>query len=161
MNKAFTMIEIIFVIVIISILAVVLIPRLMTTRDDSKIATCLSDINIIIEDLATYYTSQSKFSTNTEEMTNVKVVGMYSNFTDVYGMKYSGTIGYVCQNIHLKPAVNFSVRSVLLPSTSGYEHRISIEDANSTNNLDKQLIQQMKRKSLIETYAISGLRIKN
>jgi len=46
MNKAFTMIEIIFVIVIISILSIVLIPRLMTIRDDGKISTCLSDIKI-------------------------------------------------------------------------------------------------------------------
>ena len=38
MRKAFTMIELIFVIVILSIIAVVAVPRLAATRDDAEIA---------------------------------------------------------------------------------------------------------------------------
>lgn len=44
MNKAFTMIEMVFVIVILGILAAVALPRLSATRDDAVISKARSDI---------------------------------------------------------------------------------------------------------------------
>ncbi|PID47707.1 MAG: prepilin-type cleavage/methylation domain-containing protein [Proteobacteria bacterium] len=75
MRKAFTMIELIFVIVILGILASVAIPKLAATRDDAKISRCLSEISTAITDLGAYYTSQGKFDSNISKMTFVPLKG--------------------------------------------------------------------------------------
>lgn len=58
MKKAFTMIELVFVIVIIGILAAVAIPKLSATRDDAKVSAVISNARKILGDLEAYYISQ-------------------------------------------------------------------------------------------------------
>jgi len=53
---AFTMIELIFVIVILGILAAVAIPKLAATRDDAKITIALQHVSIALSDIANHYT---------------------------------------------------------------------------------------------------------
>jgi len=73
-KKAFTIVELIFVILIIGILSAVAIPRLMATRDDAKIAVSLSEVGRLVSELSIYYTSQGNFSENLKKMTSVKDV---------------------------------------------------------------------------------------
>ena len=71
-RAGFTMIELIFVIVILGILAAVAIPKLAATRDDAKIAKSVTEIATVIQDFGAYYTAQGKFG-NVSDMTNVKL----------------------------------------------------------------------------------------
>ena len=70
MKKAFTMIELIFVIVILGILAAVAIPKLAATRDDAKTVALTTQARDAMKEMISYYTSQggdinfSKISTD-------------------------------------------------------------------------------------------------
>ena len=65
------MIELVFVIVILGILAAVAIPRLVTTRDDAEIVKAAQNVTTSLSDLMAYYTSQGTYSSDFKVMTNV------------------------------------------------------------------------------------------
>ena len=61
MKKGFTMIELIFVIVILGILASVAIPRLAGTREDAEISTAIGNLRTLLSDAAGYYAVKGNF----------------------------------------------------------------------------------------------------
>jgi general secretion pathway protein G len=65
MKKAFSMIELIFVIVIIGILAIIAIPKLNATRDDASMVVDVNNLTNCINDIASSYSSQKKENINT------------------------------------------------------------------------------------------------
>lgn len=113
------MIELIFVIVILGILAAVAIPKLAATRDDAKVTALAANIATVYSDLGSYYTAQGTWNgeTNTSTatatgvdadqfklMTNVAdanasngVVSFYSGTTKCFDVTLdrNGTIGSV------------------------------------------------------------------
>lgn len=86
MKKAFTMIEPIFVIVIMGILTAVIISKINATREDAKLTKVMSEIAVAIQDINTYYISEGKLAIDTKNnrvdfraMTNAGVIDTSGN----------------------------------------------------------------------------------
>ena len=93
MKKAFTMIELILIIVVIGVLAAIAIPRISATRDDAVLVKTMAEIRTAIEEINAYYISQGKLALDTannkvkfKEMTNAGVVDS------------SGDLGFFAKN---------------------------------------------------------------
>lgn len=84
------MIELIFVIVILGILAAVAIPKLAATRDDAKISKLAANLSTILTDSAAYYTSQGNTKWNA------------ANWPDVSNVELDGTGAVVGAAVNLE-----------------------------------------------------------
>ena len=81
MKKGFTMIELIFVIVILGILASVAIPRLAATKTDAEISATVANLLTILSDAASYYAVKGEFGTTVkwQDITNVPLLKLDGN----------------------------------------------------------------------------------
>ncbi|ANE35422.1 putative type II secretion system protein [Campylobacter iguaniorum] len=70
MKKGFTMIELVFVIVILGILASLAVPKLAATKDDAEAAKAAVEMKDAINQLATYYIVKGKFEKDGDVTTN-------------------------------------------------------------------------------------------
>jgi len=71
MKNGFTMIELIFVIVILGILSAVAIPKLMGTRDDAYISKIATGISSSATDISGYAVSMGSIDNNLSKMSNI------------------------------------------------------------------------------------------
>ena len=77
MKKGFTMIELIFVIVILGILASVAVPRLAGTKADAEESAAVANLRTLVSDLNTYYVATGDIpdTTTWNQITNVPLEG--------------------------------------------------------------------------------------
>ena len=85
MRRAFTMIELIFVIVIIGILAVLAISKFTLTRDDAKIVTELENLTSCIQYAGSEYTVTSKEKYDSASCSSLKCFAVTKGNTDTDG----------------------------------------------------------------------------
>ena len=92
MNKnAFTMIELIFVIVILGILAAVAIPKLAATRDDAHNATDCSNISRCVMDMGAEYTATATMTPATSQACSSALVSTQNTIAFVLSTSATGT----------------------------------------------------------------------
>lgn len=108
--KGFTLIEVVFVIVILGILSTVAIPRLMTSRDDAKMAVALAEMGMVVSEISSYYTTTGEFSDNTFDMTSVQNLVYSTPWDSVTG---EGVLTYSTSGIDntLEPCVLISLKN--------------------------------------------------
>ena len=62
MKKAFTMLELVFILVILGILAAIAIPKISASREDAKIVAYKNDISALKSSLPSFFLAQGKGS---------------------------------------------------------------------------------------------------
>ncbi len=133
MKKAFTMIELVFVIVILGILASVAIPKLAATRDDAEVMAGIQRLNSLLSDVGSYYTAHGVFA-EIEKMTNEKLVK--ADLTDFDG-SLTGITAYFANTAKTKKCL-----SVTIVDVNG---TLNVSDASDGSGYCIALIGQLGR----------------
>ncbi len=171
MRTALTLVELIFIIVILGILGSISIPKLTATRDDAVIVSCVTDIKRFIQDMTYHSITTGEISFwQANKFTNVDI-----NTTGANGLKMSvgisasgnvqsriATYSYYCGRKRDKNDLPSLLISII-NSTSDAKYFISINgnflasgeikkgasklvllELNTSYNIDKLLHKRLK-----------------
>lgn len=151
-KAAFSLIETIFIIMIIGILALVAIPRLSATYDDAKISVALNSLGTLINDLSTFYTTKDFYSDDLSSMTHISDV----NYTVPWNnMSQKGTLTFYVQDN------NSILEDCVLFELANEDGNLTISSiSNPTGDICKGLQKNLTYKKLLGTKLVGGNRVK-
>ncbi len=154
-RKAFTMVELIFVIVIIGILSAIAIPKLAATRDDAVISRMVVNEERLLQAFQAYYTSQdhSKWVSETID----KVISVPLDVTSCGNPVTSSTP--ISPNTFLLCHDNV----VCLSFTTIGEGNLTIADGTVTTDPICEAVKSVpaNRDMSNHTYQLAGITIKS
>lgn len=155
-RSGFTMIELIFVIVILGILAAVAIPKLAATRDDAKISKVQSDAATLIGDLGTAYTSKGTWGNNMKlsDVTNVTVTDSTGNTPQPVTTVISGKTFAITDGSKANGAGGPCLTFVLGTGGAANDGNVTVAAGSSTSNIC--VAARAKLTSMIKTTQFGG-----
>jgi general secretion pathway protein G len=150
MKRGFTMIELVFVIVILGILASIAIPKLAASRDDARAVSLKSDIGTLSQAVPAWYQSQGDISIeNAMQFDTALWINepgrLAYTFTDgdqgkILVMLFSGGVDDIATNVTVPAtatgalAMDPTNKSVTAALAAGQVPWINIKLTPSTNN---------------------------
>ncbi len=151
-RSGFTMIELVFVIVILGILASVAIPKLAATRDDANIAKSTSEISSLIQDIGSYYTAHGSLEGNTSKMTNVS---LYTDNTAATKAEALALSGSTATAYYVDTKRKISCLDVVLNDVNGTVE--VTKSANADNSIFcKGLASALSDNGMLKEYSFGG-----
>jgi prepilin-type N-terminal cleavage/methylation domain-containing protein len=157
-RAGFTMIELIFVIVILGILAAVAIPKLAATRDDAKISKMTTNISTLDSDAGTYYTSQGQTNwkaaaTTVNKITNVELFTDTKGATSATSSQWApGTGG----TFYMVADPGSATASDCIKITTTVDGNVTAaKGGDTTSTVCKQV--QVQAASMLKTYQYGGV----
>ena len=155
MKKGFTMIELIFVIVILGILASVAVPRLAGTKADAEESAAVANLRTLVSDLNTYYVAKGEFpaaDTKWSEITNVPLSNTSNTATTETKLKVGGKECIGVQFVAEKTTV-----AADSPAHPAYI-KFTKDNTNSTNSSVCQKVREAEPiKAYTKSEVIKGL----
>ena len=98
----FTLIELVFVIVILGILAVIAVPKLSATRDDAKLTGELANLSTCIKDAGLSYSATGIMDVNSSACRNLVCFNATSLAGDLTVIQLNDTIATYCADAKLE-----------------------------------------------------------
>ena len=146
MRAGFTMIELIFVIVIIGILAAIAMNKLSATRDDAKISQIIANSKTFVNDVKAFYTSQGIHKYESANIGDVTDVPLYdSNCTALpiasTKVENNGTSFHLCANG--TPIVKIDTNRTHI-TVSSEDNTTSVGKAVSSNSAFKAIAKSVR-----------------